>query len=163
MTPEYSALRWLRYEKRCTLVVFERSPLYNGAKPDVFGVLPSRLTVEIEIKRTLSDFKANSEKRCVRNREFYLECWPSYFYFLIPKKLTEKVVPLLPEWSGLMWWEYCTTTVVRKAPRNLQAKRLTIKQMIRMVELQSNMLVAQARAIAGFAQRDSRWEYEVQI
>lgn len=57
MSLELAAARWLRFEKRCMAVLFERTPrAWSCGLPDALGITCSRHMIEIEIKRTLSDF-----------------------------------------------------------------------------------------------------------
>ncbi len=78
MTLEYHALAWLRFEKRCPIVMLERGISYIS-RPDALGITTARYMVEIEIKRSLADFTKNNDKRIVRLRENCLNLWPRYF------------------------------------------------------------------------------------
>lgn len=146
---ELACMRWLRYEKKCSFILEQRSPLYNGGIPDVIGVTRAREVTEIEVKRSVSDFRANANKPCIRNREFFLEKWPKQFYFAIPKTLQPKIEPLVPEWAGLLLVDGYVVTVAKVAPVNRAAKKLTIKQCVKLAELMSNQISAQATALIG--------------
>lgn len=141
MTMEYQALAWLKYRKRCPIVMLERGLSY-WSRPDVLGITSARYLVEIEIKRSMSDFRANSNKRHVVSRNETLSQWPKYYYFLVPSAMSEKVKAELPTWAGLMVGEMPWLSVVVKAPPNHDAKRVSFKRIIRLVELQSNNLVS---------------------
>ena len=53
----YRAAEWLRYERRCPIIAFERPPQSWGSyRPDVLGITRGRALIEVEIKVTLSDF-----------------------------------------------------------------------------------------------------------
>ena len=97
-----AAIGWLRYEQRCFLVCWERTPLWSSCRPDLIGIERKRRLIEIEFKQTLSDFKANGRKRGVRWREQTGIGKPVRFYFAVPRGLVEKVRPFLPAGAGLM-------------------------------------------------------------
>lgn len=141
---ELACMRWLRYEKRCSFILEQRSPLYNGGIPDVIGVTKSREVTEIEVKRSVSDFKANANKRCIQIREHYLDRWPKQYYFAIPIHLQAKIEPIVPEWAGLLVVDGHIVTVAKVAPINKAAKKLSIKQCVKVAELMSNQIAAQA-------------------
>ncbi len=144
MTLEARAFAWLRFEKRCPIVLWERSPRYCG-RPDVVGVTKDRYLVEIEIKRTVGDFRANADKWHVRTRNLSLPKWPRLFWFAVPRKLVEKVSAELPEYAGLLTADELDAgflEVVKRPTANTQSRRLSIKEAIRCVECQSNQLWA---------------------
>lgn len=141
-------MMWLRFEKRCMFIINERSPLYNMGIPDVLGVTRSRETTEVEIKRSMSDFRANANKRCVVNRHLFLDRWPKQFYFAMPEKLASRVQFDIPEWAGLLSVRGTNQVeVLLKAPINRQAKKLTIKQCAHFAELMANQIIAQQQSL----------------
>lgn len=83
---ELLAMRWLRWEKRCIIVLTERSPRAQSCgEPDVLGITKDRYMYEIEVKRTISDFRADSDKP---SRKFRDDGWrapklPKQFYYLV--------------------------------------------------------------------------------
>ncbi|TXH59336.1 MAG: hypothetical protein E6Q97_00135 [Desulfurellales bacterium] len=163
MSLEVQVMAWLRFEKRCPLVLFERTPRFCvGGRPDVIGVTKDRYLVEVEIKRTLSDFKANQKKRHVLIRHLKLEAWPKQFYFMVPHTLVEKVKPLLPDYAGLLFCPdgggYMNVEVAAKL--NRASRRLSIIEARRLVELQSNQLWA---AVRDQQYVEPLWESEVCI
>lgn len=97
-----AAVGWLRYEQRCFLVCWERTPLWSACRPDLIGVDRKRRVIEIEFKQTISDFKANALKRGMRLREQTGQGKPTRFYFAVPTGLVGKVKTLLPVGAGLM-------------------------------------------------------------
>jgi hypothetical protein len=153
---EFMALKFLRYQKRCMLVICERSPRqdYCGV-PDVFGVTAARYTMEIEVKRTLSDFRADSKKpsrQMVFRNNLRLQRLPKYFWYLVPPELAAKVEPLVPEWAGLMRGpgkkEVQRVCSIKQAPANLDSQRLTIKECCRLTLMVNNhALSAEARVL----------------
>ena len=150
------ALRWLRYEKRCVIVLRERTPRWIAGHPDVIGLLPSRHLVEIEIKRSVSDFRADKNKPCRRSREFYMSKNPKQFYYLMPKEIAEKVKPEIPEWAGLMTNEHERggIVVLKGAPINKLATRLSPIECCRMLPMLVNAWISSESS------RDSnRWNF----
>lgn len=157
---EFYGARWLWNDKQCPIVINERSPRsWSCGEPDVLGVTKNRYLLEIEVKRSLSDFRANAEKRCIRNREMYLEKQAKNFWFLVPKELVEKVRPILPEWAGLlMMGEYAVQSVV-PAPSNSKSKRLSPLECAKLVRLQTNQLMATQHKLMEF-KSSFRWGFE---
>lgn len=104
MSPEHWRMRaavvgWLRYERGCFLVCWERSPFgEHHYRPDVVGVEKRWRLVEVEVKHSLADFKANGSKRGLRMAWQF----PWQFWFAVPSALAPKVRPLLPDGAGLL-------------------------------------------------------------
>lgn len=96
---EASALEWLRYHKQCYIVMMERGTIHG--RPDVFGVTEEGYCVEIEVKRTVADFKADSEKRHRKEPALH-SCNARQLYYMVHPLIVEKVRPLLPAGCGLM-------------------------------------------------------------
>lgn len=154
MNLELLALRWLLYEKRCLIALRERSPrsVWCG-EPDVLGLTKSRHTVEIEIKRSLSDFRADGRKRSrqelFRNTERARSLLPRQFYYLVPPELVGRVQEELPTWAGLMrlakgeW----ALTVIKDAPVNPDSTRLSVKECCRLVRMVANWATTEAESL----------------
>lgn len=160
MRLEYIALRWLLYEKKCHAALYERSPCSClWSRPDVLGVTKARFLIEVEVKRSLSDFKANSKKHHVRNREDYLHRWPKQFYYFVPEALALKVQPLVPDWAGLAKSNGVTFEVVKVAPDNNLSRRLNVKECAQLFRCQSNQLAAAESNLERMRQsfRDGQW------
>lgn len=152
-----SALAWLRYQHRCFLVATERHPLgdWNHGRPDALGADGKRFITEVEIKITVSDFRANAKKRHIKNRNWNSSGAPRQFYFMVPPLLVEKVRPELPEYAGLMTIEehgfmpgVKEVRVIRSAPVNRSASPLTVRQLYLMAKHQSGTLCSMARFLA---------------
>lgn len=149
MRLETRAFAWLRFEKRCPIVLWERTPRPCGI-PDVLGITKHRYLVEIEIKRTIGDFRVNEDKWHVKNRELILPRWPRLFWFAVPKSLVEKVSKELPPYAGLLTADDSdagTLDVVKAASPNKQSRRVTLKEAVRAVECQTNQLWAAIKKI----------------
>jgi hypothetical protein len=146
MNLELMAMRWLRFEKRCALILCERSPRsWLCGEPDVLGVTDARYLYEIEVKRTLSDFKADGKKRCRANRQMYIDKQPKQFYYLMPARVATKAEASVPHWAGLMVphdHHRHGLKIVKQAPTTSETKRLTIKECVRMAKLLSNFAIS---------------------
>ena len=147
---------YLRYERRCYLVTWQRSP-WPKIRPDILGVTTGRKTIEIEVKLTLPDFRANAHKRGVRLRARGRHC-PHQFYFLVPRQLVEKVRAELPEGAGLMTIGSerrisgtVKIEVVVGATMNRRAVRLSLPEMVNLVRHQSGTLCSAAAKLARLA------------
>lgn len=139
MRTRYIAACWLKLEKRCLLVMHERSPrTWHCGIPDVFGVNANRFTFEIEIKRSMSDFRANSKKRHIQHGRFsdnglvaakHLEMAPKQFWFLVTEDMVEKCKNELPDYAGLMTIRRgFQIEVVKQAPINSMSKKISLKE-----------------------------------
>jgi len=145
---------WLRYERKCNLVTFERGPNYNN-NPDVYALTPSRLGLEIEIKISLSDFKRDFSKR-----KWVLQMIePAFFYYLVPPDLVEKIKPLIPAGTGLLSVSrksrdpYTGLPKIKceiKQKRNRAAKKISIHIALKMVKNLTGTVCSLAVAQANF-------------
>jgi hypothetical protein len=162
---ELMALRWLRWEKKCPMAFCERSPVYGNGEPDVLGITAARYRIEIEIKRSISDFRADFKKSHRINQKFNLEVHPRQFYYLTPHELVPKIKPLLPSWAGLMQGptdNYYAIQVVIQAPINDASERLTIRECSRMVKMVNNhaMSVMECYEKAFNRFKDGHWQWQ---
>lgn len=144
MNLELIAMRWMRYERKLPVVMRERSPrMWLCGEPDVIGITPSRYLVEIEIKRSVSDFRADFKKRSRINREAYIHLAPKQFYYLVLPDMVDRVEPIVPAWAGLMTTHSneMSVVLVKTAPVNRASKRLTINESARLVHMMANHLL----------------------
>jgi hypothetical protein len=153
MRLETRAIHWLLYTRDCRFAVCERTPRHTGI-PDALGVTDARLLVEIEIKRSVSDFRANAHKWHVANRALHIHRWPYQFYFLVPSELVTKVEAMLPEYAGLMTNDEHPLRVVKIAPKNRESKRLSVKECVKLARCMAN------HSAALMKQADTRAERE---
>jgi hypothetical protein len=165
MNLELMALRWLRWEKKCPLAFCERSPrsLWCG-EPDAIGITRNRYMIEIEIKRSVSDFKADFTKRSRMNRAYQQEKFPKQFYYLVPYKLVPSVEHLLPEWAGLMRGpteSSYSIAVVHTSPVNKLSQRLSVHECARLVLMVNNhaMTVLERHQSAIDRFKDGHWQW----
>lgn len=151
------ALAWLKNNRKCSVLAIERSPWDDVRyRPDVIGVSPGRKCIEIEIKRSLADFKQDTRKSVWRHRYNFKTAWPDQFYFFTPPTLVQRVLPLLPAGLGLLTWNepgvfvenVREIFVVRPAAKQASARKLTIDQYIRMVINQTGSLVTLSNKLA---------------
>lgn len=147
MNLELMAMRWLRWEKRCPIVLTERTPReWAHGRPDILGITCSRYLVEVEIKRTLSDFRADGQKASRQRRHHFQKLVPKFFYYLVPSNLVDRVRPELPPWAGLMRGpvdgEAQSIYVVLKSPTNHDSQRLSLKECVRVAYLVSNEAIS---------------------
>jgi hypothetical protein len=151
---ENIALRWLAYEKKCVAVLHERSPRPCAGQPDVLGVTRGRHLIEIEIKRSVADFRANAQKWHVRNRELYIKVQPRQFYFFVTDTIFEKCKALLPPWAGLAALRDGVSFQVEvTAPVNQQAQRLSVKSCAKLVRCMTNQIISFSNALENQKQR----------
>lgn len=160
MNLELTAMRWLWLEKNCHYIVQERSPRWGHGEPDVLGVTKDRYLIEIEIKRSVSDFHADAQKRHRINRDFYLEKQPKQTYYLMPETIAIKVYNRIPEWAGLMSVPHeNTVNILKIAPTNKASTKLTLKECVKMTRAMTNHMMALALAHsslkANFQNQDS--------
>lgn len=169
---ELMAMRWLHWKRRCPVVMRERSPRsFHCGRPDVIGISASRHLIEIEVKRTMADFRANADKPPIRNRHAFIHKFPRQFYFLVPEPMSHRAQGGLPEWAGLMRGpgpgDPHEVILVVRAPVNAEAKRLTLKEAVKTVFLQTNHMMSLEEYQATRRQMDNpRWfnphaDYEI--
>ncbi len=110
--------------------------------PDCLGITKARYTIEVEIKRSLSDFKANAEKHHVRSRDLFLSNWPKEFWFLVPESLALRASQHCPDWAGLAFMpeKRIHFTITKEAPINREAARLSVKECCKAFHYLSNQL-----------------------
>jgi hypothetical protein len=145
MNLELAAMRWLWLEKNCHYVLEQRSPRYHLGSPDVLGVTKDRYLIEIEIKRSISDFRADNKKRCRSNRDLFIDHMAKQFYYLVPPNLVEKVKPILPLWAGLMTINEAGYVYAEiSAMVNKDSKRLSIKECVKLARCMTNHMMCYA-------------------
>lgn len=156
---EFFAIQWLRFEKGCHVALVERSPRFNLGRPDVLGITKDRYLMEIEVKRSVSDFRANFKKEHVsqRDQDFVLGSdelngrWPKHFWYLVTPEIVESVKPFIPPWAGLLRGpksdEVRQLVSVVKAPRNKASEPLTDHEYTKLNQCMANQLYCQAICI----------------
>ncbi|MBW2093296.1 MAG: hypothetical protein JRI80_00270 [Deltaproteobacteria bacterium] len=127
------AAAWLRYDQHCDTILFERPETIWG-RPDVFGIRADGRATEIEIKVSVSDFKADTKK--AKNLDYggWGQNAPHLFYYIVPAKLTDKILLLMQDakykGKGLLshhpkaingWTKLPLVEIKRRATRNPNA------------------------------------------
>lgn len=142
-----AAVQWLRYTRGCPLVAIERG--LGPCNPDVIGVEKSRFLTEVEIKRTMADFRANAQKQSLKIRELCGKIYPipKHFYFLVPVGMVDAVKAELPPGAGLLSFgkpspyggvpEIMVLVSPKAAPL---ARRLNARECVEMARAQSGSL-----------------------
>lgn len=144
---------FLLYEKKCDIISMERGLYDYLGRPDLLGVTRDRKLIEVEIKRSFSDFKANFEKRIIERYRDNPRIAPHYFYFLITNDIEEKVMAFSREEKhtgyGILVEDrkYIRANNIRKAVQNKEARKLSVKEMITMVRNQSKTLLEEWKRV----------------
>ena len=146
-----AALFWLLTEQRCTLVTVERG--FGWGNPDALGMLPDRRLVEVDVKTSMRDFRANAHKNHVQSYNIPgLDSpgIPSKYYFLVPPEISQRVISELPEYAGLLtidgdksWGNGARLILVIKQAPRMPRRRLTVNQAITMAKNQSRAFVSE--------------------
>lgn len=163
-----SVASYFRYKRQFPLVSFERPISSYISNPDVFVMDKKRMLIEIEVKVTMADFK----KDCLKRIWVYREEMPNrhpmpyQFYYAVPDKLREKAIEVINGWKaegkkcgnvGLLTVKPCENIkflcyndvfVAKTAPRNMDSKRLSLKDVTKMVINQSATLCSCAKQVA---------------
>lgn len=135
----------------------------------MLGVTESRYLYEIEIKRSFSDFKANNHKpfQVRRNNGCFVKQDPRKFWFLVPHYLADKVLPLVPEWAGLLRGprddEPQGLMSVKKAVTIKESMPLSTKECVRLFYKMANQVLSSAETLEHFRNGIENWfcEYEI--
>lgn len=148
---ESALLFWLVNHKRPVVVLTERTPRHRIGydRPDMLAILQSRFLFEIEVKRSVSDFKNDANKNHVANRDFCVKQWPRQFYYAVPIEIREKVQPLVPDWAGLLTVSAYRVDAVKRAPLNKESRRLSVKEVIRLGKNMGSQLTSLMFSLEG--------------
>lgn len=101
------------YEKGNILQICGYSGM-NFFNPDILIITKSKLAIDIEVKISRADFKADFKKS---TKHLYLKDKlgkESYFYFAVPKGLVS--VDEIPSYSGLIYVDGGNVEIIKKAP-----------------------------------------------
>lgn len=129
---EAAGMEWLRYGRLCHIVTRERGQ--RTGRPDLLAVNAKSFLIEVEVKRTLADFKRDALKRQRIHESFSPNV--RQFFYLVPPELVVKVQPLLPPGAGLLTLGPQTSlhtglpeiVVVKQATPRLKVRPLTPKR-----------------------------------
>lgn len=138
-------LRWLRFEKRCAMVMHERQPWWSFGVPDVIGVTQRAQIIEVEIKIAMSDFRRDLHKR-----KHALGKRPYQFYFAVPDTIAEAVskeMTLYPGAGLLSVAKHAHPQLLIKAETNKDSVKMDEHQWKRAVNCQANCVVSLTRQL----------------
>lgn len=161
---ELFGYEWLRYQSKCMIIVTERSPREAWAgRPDLLGITKGRFLIEIEVKRTMSDFRANAKKTHILHRTLlgdkHATMYPRQFYFLVSESIADKALPECPEWAGLLQANCGRVFVSKRAPINRLSRKLSVKECVYMACAQSNLTAQQMRDLYAVGLKQSESGY----
>ena len=133
-------MRWLWLEKKCHYIIEQRAPRFWLGSPDILGVTAQRFLIEIEVKRSVADFKRDADKRHRRNRDRFLEDQAKQFYYMMPAEIADKVYSIIPEWAGVLIPDggQHQAQVMKVAPVNNKSRRLSLKECAKMCRYMVN-------------------------
>ena len=139
---------YFRYKRQCKLIATERSIRRSGwYRPDILVVTKDRRLIEVEVKTSIVDFKADAKKHIWKMRDRGGAEMPYQFYYAVPANLADKVKPLLRSDCGLIRVEDFykqdwanNVRVIKNAPINKQSKRLSLQELVEMVKNQTGTI-----------------------
>ena len=133
-------MRWLWLEKKCHYLIEQRAPRFWLGSPDILGVTAQRFLIEVEVKRSVVDFKRDADKRHRRNRERFLEDQAKLFYYMMPAEIADKVFHDIPEWAGVLIPDanQHQAQVMKPSPVNNKSRRLSLKECAKMCRYMTN-------------------------
>lgn len=158
---------YLRYHRRCSLVCFDRT-LDALDIPDVLGVTDRRHLIEVEIKMSFSDFKADAKKRKWHRKQWLEELrvaghevrqQPSrMFYYAAPPAVAVKILPNLEgtefgllTTGGLSQPGGMPGIIVQRPMKPKKDRpRVPLRTIIKMADNQSGTLYSLAAAVARY-------------
>jgi hypothetical protein len=149
MNLELAAMRWLWIDRRCWMVIEQRSPRYGMGNPDVLGLTLGRHLVEIEIKRSVADFNADRWKRHRESGVKEPERRARQLYYLVPDAICKSVEHTCPDYAGLMSVgnSFYSLTVKKTAPVNREAKKLDARECVKLARLMTSHMMGYAIAV----------------
>ena len=173
---------YFRYTRQNVMISFERPLNQHAGTPDVLTVDKNRNLIEIEVKVSVADMKNDAKKRVWKMRQKLPDLYPMpyQFYYAVPHKLKDKAMKLLDEWkaqgkmcgsAGLLIVHdsppnrlgFKDVSVERRAPLNKKAKKLSLKEIVKMVKDQTGTLCSAMVAMARnqLADKDMAIEYYI--
>lgn len=114
---------------------------------------------EVEIKRSLSDMKAENKKNHNHNSDKIAE-----LYFCFPRVLSTKCEPFVPDragilevyWTGFNW----KIALVRRAKRNTKARPLTKKEIDKILRYSNYRIWGLKKKIVKLQNRLKKYEQQ---
>ena len=117
---------------------------------DIFVIRQSNYAIEVEIKISLSDLKAESKKGHTHSSTKIRE-----FYYAIPNDLLDSCIEHIPPHAGILTCErnkyndIVKTNIYRKAKINTKARKLTDKEVLKACHLGTMRIWSLKRKIIG--------------
>lgn len=108
---------------------------------DVFLIKRTGIAVEVEIKRSVADLKADFKKR---HQHIDKQHRITEFYYAIPFELLDKCIGIIPEEAGIITCrtylnykkiESVSAHIERKSTRIKGARKLTIEEQLKVAKL----------------------------
>ena len=156
---------WLRFVRQCPIVLFERTPRPICGQPDVLGVTQSRYLIEVECKRSMSDFRANTGKQSMiwRRQGFKSELFPRQFYFCVTEAMANSAEKELPDFAGLC---VCGNTGRLQFTKNApvqDSRRLSLKECSKISKLMCSQYYNTYISAIGRNEPEIDWGIEYRI
>ena len=159
MTADYIKMcvaNYFRFQRGCPIVALEYWHYRDCCvQPDVLVVDAANRPIEIEVKTSLSDFRADGKKGIWRFRNRGNR-WPWKFYFAVPRELEDRVKPILPGGCGLLRVHAVSSsqpgrnvTVAATAPAHSDHEEMTDAKMKRIIAGMSASLCGALRKKEG--------------
>jgi len=157
MTTNYIKMcvaHYFRFARQCPIVAMEYWHYQDsGVQPDVLVLDAAHRPIEIEVKTSLSDFKADARKHIWNFRKQGMK-WPWKFYYALPTDLEEQVKPLLRKGVGLLrvsqhnyYKPEDAVSVAVTAPKHEDFERITGARLKRIIAGQSSSLCRALKAL----------------
>lgn len=155
MSLELAAMRWLWIDRKCLVVLEQRSPRYGLGQPDVIGITPGRHLLEIEIKRSVRDFYADFDKPHRKKQETMPEKRGRQFYYLVTKEIFGTLKDKIPHYAGLMYvrHSYHDLIIEKIAPVNKESAKLNIHECARLSRQMTAHMMGYALAVNSLKDR----------
>lgn len=100
---------------------------------DIFILKPSGYCTEIEIKRSISDLKADFKKKHTHKDNRIKN-----FYYCIPEQLIEKALEIIPKDAGILECYFSgklRCRIYRESVSNKEARKLTEDEKVKLMRL----------------------------
>ena len=154
---------WLRYNRQCLMVCFERDLGYFvSGQPDILAISKEHFVIEVEVKVSVSDFRKDKKKRKWEMEGGGFLRNVRQFYYAVPKNMVEKIKDDIPRSCGLMaiddFYHHRlndNVAIIKKAPTNRAAERVTLPTAIRMAKAQTGTLCYLAKKVWGLEKKCS--------
>lgn len=139
MRLEIAAMRFLLWQKRCIMTTQERGDSTMLGRPDVLGLTNKREVIEIEIKISVSDLRANAKKEVQKYFAMFPEKGPNYFYYFVPHTIAEKASEIAEPHAGvIMLYENSFEWKVIRKPKKIHSGYVGLKRAADLMRCQAS-------------------------